>query len=1348
MARRFAMWCLRGLGAIAAFVAAVDAVLWLTDWDDALLRPRLVEAAEAAGWQLDFAEPVRLRLLPLPEVRVAKLGAKRPAVQVAAVLDLSIGLSWDRLSSGVLAAEATIGDSRADIGGVAVERIAGRATVDLGLANVWLSASSRIGNETALVTARMSPPDASGHRPAGASLELAGLKAGFDGTLDVLKPGVQASGELTAGVGQLADWLTRLAQALGRPAPDMPPLAAAPFELAAHIDTDLEHRATALTNIALSIGDTRADGAFIMARKPALKIDGRLHFPALSFNKVGTGQSNWIALADLFIARTTAIIDAMPPNGRANLALDIDDASFNGQSTREIALRAVLQSGRGSISHLGARLPGGTVGRLSGTMQGGPGARAIDAHFALEGRRPGETLLWLMPSLAIASTRDAPFALKGEIAPDDSGGHTGTIEATLDGVHGRATATLALGTPAVVTTQVAIEAIDLLSYFSLPKDVDLAGLRLGGLRLDTRLTIDARQASPIAVQEARLSLDELGLRLPAGPESTAALVVDGLPLDLHRLATWLAELPRRAGSQLQDRVRRTVLARMFPAIEGDLSRLDGVVAALNFQTAVTTRVGVVTIGRVQPRSSAVESLGLFGDFELKLASRTKTVGGRAALGVLDVYARLGRGQAQGLRLSRMELTIGAELDRSAPTVRVSELRLGPLLIDGAIEASRHLPLVLHGAATAHADHIDAHIEHLIVADLALMHDIAIKVEAPDDGPLAVRARSEDARARGHRGQHEILHRLSCALPDGGRRPPILKLDVRLAGREPALLRELVAEGNVTADTVRIDDFRLAIGQGSGLASRFVVRAADRAGDKTAVAHVDGCVEGALQTQPMRSTYGESLQGFLLPALSRLSQGESDMFRVGLHGELGIGAQRLAGHAPLKLGIERWRSGGGGKVDSFTVEVERLDLVMPPAGAQRPAMRLSLGRLTLQDGPGTLSFSGPAGTLPLLALEQPSGGSRACDSGAVIRAEMRTEKIDHLEIATVRRAFDRLSALAKGGAPGSRLCNPIALHIVAGEVSALPELIETLTGVPRPADLSRLPRLRNFEAELSIATDRTLGYTIATDVVSPGAVAASCRADTPGLRPPPGIDQSRRRAQGFAAKGTVRLDRDKGQWQGGFSGEFTCIDLADTLAIAAAAGVPLHNPAVSLKAGRVDRLTYALDVPPSATLSDLSQGSGWLDIGGNLALNVAAPMMSFGMKHLHLGRLAEGGLPMTGSIKVSNGDLSGRVLSRDPAADAPGDSHDQAAKWPELAVIEFGGRLTDKFFKAQVLVRSDEWDVRNLVPSYCAAGSKVPIRVFPKFVDRFDACISMAGPGVCPKFEHASLGAGDFPCPSK
>lgn len=89
--------------------------------------------------------------------------------------------------------------------------------------------------------------------------------------------------------------------------------------------------------------------------------------------------------------------------------------------------------------------------------------------------------------------------------------------------------------------------------------------------------------------------------------------------------------------------------------------------------------------------------------------------------------------------------------------------------------------------------------------------------------------------------------------------------------------------------------------------------------------------------------------------------------------------------------------------------------------------------------------------------------------------------------------------------------------------------------------------------------------------------------------------------------------------------------------------------------------------------------------------------------------------------------------------------DYLAKWPELVTIDLSGSLKEKALHADFTVRSSEWS--DYVRGACVGRTKKEkVYYFPKFVDRLLTCISLAGPGICPKPEHQHPEAADFPCP--
>ncbi len=1333
---RLSRWTIRGLIALGLMVAAVDLTLRFTDWEDAPIRSWLLGQAGAAGVELSGGSPIEARLLPLPTVQVGPVSliSRSGALRIDATSAL-LSIS----STGFLVPMATvhIEKARLTIGLRGKDDAFPIAPMDLDARIGWGTGSLLLtgkGAGDALPLALLLEASLDGKTATRLSANFGDNTLTFEGLLgDHAAAGI-ASGKIHLKVPSPASLLER-----GLPPGErlnLPPIARGSVDLEASLD--VAPNRIRLTEVEIGLGQTRGDGLLEVALSP-LAVDGRLHFRKLALEDLMRERFDLLGLIDLFIDATTKLLDATPPDGIANLSIGIDDGSFNGQAVEDIAVDLDIRKDSGTIRKLAARLPGNTALGLQGRLVGPPGAQSMTARLDLSGEQPAQTLAWLMPGLGPASTpRSSPFSVALEVKPASDGRHLAVADIALATVRGHGEATFAIGPSILVDAKAEIEALDPLAYIGTPAVRPLQGARLGGISLATRISLDPSREELLAVQSATLTVGEVRGVLPPAPATLAAPPRETVTAPpLARIDAWLAELPGLVAATLRSTPERSVLARLFPDFEANLGQVDRIVGALNLQQPFELKIGHLLLDRPPHAGAPAAALARLKDLVVTVAPRETQVDGRTIVGSLDIGTSAQGGEVDKARLAHMDAGLRVELKRQGTRTEVTALHVDRFSVRGDIEdsapgATERLPFETAGIARVTPSRLEANLGRLSLGGIADFRDIEAVNEEDHAGKLSIVART----AAPERGLQQAT--CSPATPSTNTER-LVDVSIRLSGaagrdRRAPLVGDLLLEGHVTPEAVVVEDLRARLGEASTVAARVAATATERNGRPMLPRRIDGCFDVALQAAPQLPSVGHLLQGFLVPSLSMFWEGKSEIVGLKAGGQLRLTGDSLSSDPAVRLSITRRRAASAPQrphpIETLDVELGALNVRTPPALSRAP-LKVSFDRIRISDEQGHLSLAGLAGAAPLFVLEQAASPPPDCPRGSDVRVGITVDRIESINVSLVRRLASHAAAALAGNGGQSSPCDHLRVGFRATEINVLPDVVGAITTSQGMAEAaSRVPPLRDIALDLTLEGQNRIGYDFSARFET-RAASFQCRPATAG--------------RGGLA-GTGRLVHRGGHWDADLSDSITCIDLARTLAIAEAAGAALHNPAIRLKSGHIDKVSYALRMPASGGTLELAKATGTLDWEGYVALSIDRALFRSGLGLLRLSALTGEGLPISGRLVLKEGRLTGLLGSRDPATDDPrhGD-HSYATKWPDIAAITFDGSLADTTLRAAITVRSDDWKWvgRSLVCVDKERRDKLDH--FPSWVTLVPVCISLAGPGHCPRPSWRQMEERDYPC---
>lgn len=582
-------------GLVCLLIAALFALPALLDVN--AYKPALIAGVkQATGRDLAIDGPIRLSLLPLPEVtldgvRFANVpGAKDPDMVTAK--SIVVRLSLPALLTGTIAAsEATlvaptinlevdaagqanwvfgpatggsgplpVSNIRVDGGTLAYSDARTGLSVAAGSLNVAGSVASVAGPVSLAGSTVVADTPLTAHLvlsakgPAGyaadIALETAGGRLAYTGSLSELAPEARLSGKLSARTDNLVQFVEALFRIAGRPRPNVPPLLAGKVSFDGPIE--VSPTAVAAKDFTLMLGDDKVTGSLAATLEPALTMDVRLAAARFDLDR-------WLKSVILppEVTKETLTAPPLPAGSTApaapppapswlagvtgRFALELGEAIYNQQSVRHIAVEIESRNGVVAVPKFGATLPGDLVVKAASTMSDSSPRPRVSGDFSLEGPKLRETLAWLrVDTSAIPADKLTRVSMRGRMGARGVDVQVDDATFDLDNLKGRAGITVAFTIPLSVEMKLELGTVDLDS-FVLPAGQSTAATSPGGA----------------VVPLLALLGPSLGLKLKVARIDYRGEVVSGVDLDLARQAGTLQlndlKVASLAGARLEVR---------------------------------------------------------------------------------------------------------------------------------------------------------------------------------------------------------------------------------------------------------------------------------------------------------------------------------------------------------------------------------------------------------------------------------------------------------------------------------------------------------------------------------------------------------------------------------------------------------------------------------------------------------------------------------------------------------------------------------------------------------------------------------------------------------------------------
>ncbi|MDI1286829.1 MAG: AsmA family protein [Reyranella sp.] len=566
---------------VGVLIAALLVLPFLIDLNS--YKPQIIaEVKQATGRDLAIAGSIRLSLLPLPVVTLDgvsfanPVGAKSP--NMAEVKSVTVWLSLPALLTGAItASEVTLVAARVNLeidatgqpnwafapsagaggplpvtsfrveGGtlsfsdartglsVSADRLDLSASATSMTGPVALAGSGSVDDAPLKFSVSLRAKMAAGH-DVDLTLDTAGGKLAYKGTVSELGPDARLSGTVSASAENMVVFVRALARIAGQPRPHVPPLLAGKFRFEGPVAlsrTDVSAR-----DFTLMMGDDKLSGSLTAKAEPVLSVDARLSATRVDLDR-------WlkaIVLPAEVKAAAKAAEEAAPPPPlptvtstaprepnwlvalNAKLALDVGVLIYNRQSVRNIAVEIEARNGAIAVPKFTIDLPGDFVVRASSTLVStlaGTSARPrVSGELSLEGPKLRETLAWLqVDTSAIPADKLTRVSMRGRMGSRDGDVLVEGTSFELDTLKGRAGITVAFTIPLSVELRLELVTVDLDAFVPPPGQA-------------------AAATSPTSAVVPILALlgPSLGLKLKVARVDYRGEVVSGIDLDVARQA--------------------------------------------------------------------------------------------------------------------------------------------------------------------------------------------------------------------------------------------------------------------------------------------------------------------------------------------------------------------------------------------------------------------------------------------------------------------------------------------------------------------------------------------------------------------------------------------------------------------------------------------------------------------------------------------------------------------------------------------------------------------------------------------------------------------------------------------
>ncbi len=331
--------------------------------------------------------------------------------------------------------------------------IAGTATVNGIPLTLDLKAGKRtdMGNDVAL------------------SVEVAGGKVNFAGSLSGLDSGARLVGQLSTTSGLLADFIAALAAVSGQEKPAFDPSAIDRFAFDGGVEVSRER--LAITDFRMTMGKETATGSLALSATPAPLLDGHVSLAKVDLD-------SWLGLlagpgpvppSEAAKPLLPGLRSPFPSELGVSVAIDVGELVYRKGSIRDLSLAVDIRNGAVAVPRLQALLPGDMMLRATTAPGGDPAKNVASGEFSLNGPKLREMLTWLeIDTAAIPADRLQTLSARGKIMSAADKVQVSEAVVALDGATATGSGTLVLGTPISAAMQVQIDRFDLDAYLPGP----------------------------------------------------------------------------------------------------------------------------------------------------------------------------------------------------------------------------------------------------------------------------------------------------------------------------------------------------------------------------------------------------------------------------------------------------------------------------------------------------------------------------------------------------------------------------------------------------------------------------------------------------------------------------------------------------------------------------------------------------------------------------------------------------------------------------------------------------------------------------------------------------------------
>ncbi len=511
-----------------------------------------ISGAVAADMMSLAAVDIRVAFLPLlqGDIRVERIGLVEPVVALERLADGRSNWVFEPVEAPTEAAstEAAVEDAPSDEtaaesglslddleieNGVVTFRDEASGTVGrIERLNARLSASSLTGPFSAEgdvlaggvpIAFDLSAGAAGGGQALPVSLDFTLTEAGVDITLDgrasELSAAAELNGEIAISASSGQGLGATLADVLGSEAPRLPDEA---FSLRTRIAASAEE--TALNEMLITLGETRATGAVSAAYAEGVQVDVALTLNSLDLDELlaaGVGESQPPAAPAAPVdggdgpgADAPDEVVALPNDFSGTFNLQIEALTYNGGVVRQLSVSASALDGVIDVSRAAALLPGGSDVTLSGALATAEAGPEFKGRLEAASDNLRALLGWLaVDTAAIPAGRLRKAVVGADLVLTQTSAQVSEIDLRIDSSRLTGGGSLALGERPMLSLDLAVDRFNADAYSPVadPSETPTAAVASDGE--DSAVAAAADEEPLLGAQafdaDLKLRIDEL-----------------------------------------------------------------------------------------------------------------------------------------------------------------------------------------------------------------------------------------------------------------------------------------------------------------------------------------------------------------------------------------------------------------------------------------------------------------------------------------------------------------------------------------------------------------------------------------------------------------------------------------------------------------------------------------------------------------------------------------------------------------------------------------------------------------------------------------------------------------------